>query len=962
MMVKLLSVILLAVCLNNTLHAAQSVVVRFADTLVARTWMAQGRKGPVSQLTSLIGAHTTRPYVSDAVIRAVHKHMGYSLQVEQLLSTHTVPEAIRRLPLLCVIDYKDPVPPHILAGKLHNHTYFDFIEPLPQYQLADLPSDPYVAEQYYLPLIRAFQAWDSLPPSAAPVIVGIVDTGVDTAHVDLKGSIARNTGETGTDETGRDKRFNGKDDDGNGFVDDWFGWDFVGADGASPDNTPLPGNSHGTHVAGIVAAQVNNSIGIAGVAKNVTVLPIKVGRDSPFSRNVENTAEALLYAAAAGCNIINCSFGSASASFADADIVQAVTAMGALIVAAAGNDGTDQAFYPAAHPEVLSVAATDSSDRRAYFSNTHRSVDVAAPGVHIFSTMPNNTFDYQDGTSMASPVAAGVAALALSAHPALKPAQLHSLLKANTINIDKLNPGFEGKLGAGRIDALNAVRFANSRYAEVVKTVIVNANGSDLIEPLDTVHLHVAVTAPLDTLKSVRVEVVPDSSQFVSTVSVTTAVAGLIASGDTVTINDPFVISLPKQLPVNGKLQVVIRVYDGNDIVGTAIASATVNPSYRTINGNNLKLTVTNTGTLGFNDYSENVQGVGFCWNNQPTLLFEMALMIGVSPTYLPNAARGADTRYRDYSFIGTSPVTVTTNSDSATLKAETTFSDDNDRYNLGLNINHTVIQNTSDSLRDCAIITYTITNTSDTVLRNVYAASFMDWDLGTNGEDDGVAWDQQRGMAIVQNTTDPELPTVCVAMASDLPVNFTAIDNAGTNAVPGIYDNFLRSEKWLFMSSGKFRTNSSVTDISMTLGGGPFTLQPNESQQIVYVIGVGSALRLASEATESGRNYAAELGLNAKRYVAENESDRIDYVINGPFVSAANPVNVAFSLLAPSSTRIEVYDLLGNLLKISPETEILPAGSHHTQISIPDTASGTCFIVLRTVRGITACPVQVLH
>ena len=310
--------------------------------------------------------------------------------------------------------------------------------------LATLPDDPYLIYQWYvddggfadvsLPL-----AWD-LGRGDTSVVIAIMDTGVDTTHPDLASRIWHNPGEI----TG-----NGLDDDGNGFVDDFEGWDFgVGDNDPKPEYTPdisgIDVGFHGTLCAGLAAAATNNADGIAGAGWNCRIMPLKVSNpDSGITSSA--IAGAFAYAVDERASVISMSFGGPGdpgvPEFFQA-LVDMATYSGAVCVAAAGNNGDSIRVYPAACDNVLSVAATDFSNARADFSCWGSWVDVAAPGSAMWSTISQNyTFTetdqiiyiflfgwdgvnpymYGDGTSFACPLTAGVCGLVRARYPYLTP-------------------------------------------------------------------------------------------------------------------------------------------------------------------------------------------------------------------------------------------------------------------------------------------------------------------------------------------------------------------------------------------------------------------------------------------------------------------------------------------------------------------------------------------------------------
>ncbi|MBI5676548.1 MAG: S8 family serine peptidase [Nitrospirae bacterium] len=228
--------------------------------------------------------------------------------------------------------------------------------------------------------IDAPEAWD-ITTGSHDVIIAVIDTGIASGHPDLSGNIWRNAGESNCADD--------IDNDGNGYIDDCNGWDFIGN-----DNDPSDYDGHGTHVSGTIAAQGNNSIGIAGIMWDAQIMPLRILGVSG-SGTIADAASAILYANAKGARIINNSWGGSGYSQVLKD---AVDASNALVVCAAGNNGTDNdalPFYPASYTSsnIISVAASDNNDMLAFFSNYGiNSVDIAAPGVNIYSTFQVLTY------------------------------------------------------------------------------------------------------------------------------------------------------------------------------------------------------------------------------------------------------------------------------------------------------------------------------------------------------------------------------------------------------------------------------------------------------------------------------------------------------------------------------------------------------------------------------------------
>lgn len=295
--------------------------------------------------------------------------------------------------------------------------------------------------------------------NTTPVIVAVVDTGVDDHHEDLKDVMWTNPGEIPD---------NGIDDDGNGYIDDIHGINVVVRDseGKATTNT-IDTHSHGTHVSGTIAAKQNNSIGIAGVASNVKIMAIRAVPNTGDETDVD-IAEAFIYAAKNGARIINCSFGKNSnpGKRLIPDTLKYIAEnYGVLVISAAGNDSRDidqTPTYPASfdNDNLLVVASTGSFGNMSGFSNYGAtSVDIAAPGSDVFSTTPGNGYRSMSGTSMATPMTVGVAAEVLSHNPHLTYAQLKDVLIKS---VTKINSFKDKLVSGGRIDLLKALELART--------------------------------------------------------------------------------------------------------------------------------------------------------------------------------------------------------------------------------------------------------------------------------------------------------------------------------------------------------------------------------------------------------------------------------------------------------------------------------------------------------------------
>lgn len=309
------------------------------------------------------------------------------------------------------------------------------------------PNDPeWKTQESYLQNIQMPQAWD-LPAGQVDAMIAVIDTGIDASHPELASKIWINPGELGEDGTGRNKNSNGKDDDNNGYIDDWQGWNAISNNGDIHDS-----NGHGTHIAGIAIASANNNLGIAGIAWGSHVMVLKALDDSGEGGYAQ-VAKAIIYAASQGASVINLSLGNSSYSTLLDMAVEHAGKSGLTIIAAAGDVGAPLANYPAAFSEVISVGAVDEKNHITKFSPFGDAVDIFAPGSDIDSTWPGGGYKTQSGTSQAAAHVSGVAAMLASMPDFRSPRQIREALLSTTAPI-----GSEGK-GPGLLQAYSALIF-----------------------------------------------------------------------------------------------------------------------------------------------------------------------------------------------------------------------------------------------------------------------------------------------------------------------------------------------------------------------------------------------------------------------------------------------------------------------------------------------------------------------
>ena len=371
-----------------------------------------------------------------------------------------------------------------------------------RYKALLTPNDTYYSSQWHLAKVNALPAWNNTAGDESAVIA-VIDTGFGLQHEDLDSKWDQNSGEVGATAsegdspncTSRnlslDKSCNNLDDDGNGYTDDYLGWDFSGWDNSVQAGETAPNDSSATHatfVAGLAAAESSNSQGVSGMAWGSKILPIQALSDAGNGDTV-SVALAINYAVVRGAKVINMSLGSDGDDPLVAEQIQAALNAGVVVVAAAGNDGLAQLSYPANYPGVIAVGATDSSDNRASFSNYSANLALVAPGTSsLCSTawsVSNQTDRYvcgYSGTSFSSPIVAGAAALLLSQNTTLTPTQVKAALTSTATKVAGMSgQNFTTRYGYGRLNTYEALKSVSlaAPLGQVLNTHVVSLSAAN---------------------------------------------------------------------------------------------------------------------------------------------------------------------------------------------------------------------------------------------------------------------------------------------------------------------------------------------------------------------------------------------------------------------------------------------------------------------------------------------------
>ncbi|HEY8934987.1 MAG TPA: S8 family serine peptidase, partial [Cyclobacteriaceae bacterium] len=729
-------------------------------------------------------------------------------------------------------------------NQLYAKDYFEIIEPQYKEHLLYTPNDPSITSQYYLGTIKAYDAWD-LTKGSSDIVIGVVDTGGDLDHPDLVDKLYYNEADP----------IDGTDNDNDGYVDNYRGWDFIGSDTLNLFKSDYPGDNdpsinptvssekllHGAWVAGCAAAKTDNGTGIAGVGFNTKLLFVKLTADNDPNAGLYKSSDGIYYAATHGAKIINCSFGGTTRSQIDQDIINYVTLdLNCLVIAAAGNENTSAASYPAAYDHVLSVAATTSADKRASFTNYGNTVDISAPGVGIYTTAYNNSYGSVDGTSFSSPITCGAASLVWAAHPEFTALQVAEQLR---VTADPAfytsNTAYKNKLGKGRLDVYRALTI-ESPALRASNAKLVTSNGT-IPAPGESALLYFDFTNYLKATSSGLTISISSTSSRV-TITKNSITPGIITEGSTFSNStDPFEVTVSSSTPTNTQVDFLITYADGT-YSDYQFVSFVLNPTYLNIDKNKIITTISATGRLGYEDTQNQAKGSGFIFN-ESSILYEMGVITGTSSSTILNNVRGINNGF-DADFVSLSQIKEINPGERSLSEIFGSYSNSTTTANQTAIITYRSLVWKDAPYDKFVIIEYKIKNPQATAITNYNFGMFADWDISTSGQKDAAAWNDENKIGYVYPKVSTELPHAGIQVLSGNP-QYYAIDNDGTIAGNpfGLYDGFTDAEKYTTISSGltgKLVAGASTTngnDVSHVVSSGPYTIQPGEEITIAFAL-----------------------------------------------------------------------------------------------------------------------------
>ncbi len=804
------------------------------------------------------------------------------------------------LSLLISLKYNSNIDFREVAMQLNKTGLFEWVQPRYVHKPMFTPNDPQISQQYHHALIKTFEAFD-IEEGDSSVYIGITDAGIQFDHQDL-GNVRFNIADP----------INGIDDDNNGYIDDYRGWNTV-SNTNDPTATLSP---HGMFTAGMSSATTNNGIGISGNAYRCKFVPVRIDDANGFNFGYEG----IVYLSDLGCKIINASWGSTFPSpFAEEVIQYAITNNDALIIAAAGNSGLNENYYPASYEGVMSVGATGSADLAWSLSTYGPMLDIVAPGELLRSCSPFNGYDISSGTSFSAPLVAGAAALVKSHFPSYTAQQIAERLRVTSDTSIYTLPGNENRyhlLGSGRLNTLRAlndpeipsVRFQNYQFS---------SNGSSFIVAGDTMEVVGDFFNYLSPTNALAVQISTENPNI--QILQGGHNAGVINTLQSVSNTaSPFEIVVLNSASINEDVIFKLTYTDpATNYSAFEYISVRVNKDYMDLAINNLQTTVTSRGSIGYNaDYAN--EGIGVSYNNSGSQMYASGFMVGSGGQVADNLYAAVIPGY-DNDFVRVDAVREIENSSFGDKEIVSRFST-NAAGVQPLTIRQCAYASTEGELSNHVVMEYIVKNTGNGVASDVFGGIFTDWDI-QNAASNVCTWDPIRKMVYAYDASQTNR-YMAVKLLSWQDGSAYCFNSDGTGGSIQLYDGFTNQEKFNVLSGNATRNNSNVGDVAAFIGTWGETIAPGDSAIYAFAILGGNSL---AEIEESAANAQANWNLNQMQISLEVTAESC----------AENDGTLQLNVLQPGTAQLLLFNSDGveltgqDIIESSFNYAGMPAGDY---------------------------------
>lgn len=835
------------------------------------------------------------------------------------------------------ISFDTPINPEILARKLASIPGVEYAEPQFIRTIHEAPNDPIT--NTYQNYHKFNEAWD-ISKGSNNVVIAVIDGGVNYNHEDLDAKQWINPNEVPE---------NGIDDDGNGFVDDVLGWDFWESgslfSAVETDNNPIAEFSdHGTHVAGIAAAETNNGIGLAGTGYNSYYMAVKTGGTADDPRSIGFGYDGILYAAIMGADIINCSFGGAGYSETEQYVINFVTDLGALVVASAGNNGTDILNFPAAYDNVLSIGSVETTGQRASYSNFGYTVDVMATGSNIRSAagFTNDFYENKQGTSMSSPVVSGLAALIKSQHPDWSARRIGTQIRASAFSL-----GDTYLFGNGAVDAEAAL--SAPLPGLVITNYEVTGVGDAPLKLGAPGEVTLSITNYGESTSNLVIDLAP-AQQNISITGGTSFDIGSLATEDTLSLSFQFTIAENYDLSdIPGFILTFSDNSFGYEDFGTVIIDGL---NYGVMQANNLTMSFSGDGTIGFTSASGGSGGIGFIPGDLNNVLFEGGIIVTADDSLVNNTVReftGYDKDFTPLDYFGVDvPGQLSDQDGTGAFYAN----EEGDFTGLDITLNTYAFDEAG--IENVVFSQYEIENTSGQNRTNVHFGIFVDWDINEYANNSADYDAQNDFMYAYDDTEGNDYPFIAIVpmqtASSNLAIN-NDFSGTETDFHFSIYDGYSDKEKLNSMLAGNQASSVSNTDISVVTASGPYVLGPNSPISLGFFYAFGSTLsELQAQVAAARAKAPFDVDAPGTYIPNEFEAELPDEVrLNQNYPNPFNPNTViSYQLPISSNVQLTVFDLTGREVAQLVQGE-QQAGTHSVNFDARTLSSGVYLAVLKT-------------
>ncbi|MDD2635873.1 MAG: S8 family serine peptidase [Bacteroidales bacterium] len=766
----------------------------------------------------------------------------------------------------------------------NNNKYVEYAEPLYDVELLYVPDDPLnQTDQYWLSKIKAFEAWD-IHQGDTNIVIGISDTGIDFGHDDLIDNIKNNYNDLP----------NGVDDDLDGFVDNFRGWDFA----ENNNNAQFDVSKHGVYVSGIAGAVTDNGIGVSGAGFKCKILPLKIMNSEGV---LENAYQSIVYAADHGVDVLNCSWGGTYYQRMAQDVIDyAVINHDMLVVAAAGNTNSKTNYYPASYRNVLSVAGTNPDDERYSPDNAPTSsgssysyhVDVSAPATMFKSTGAWSGYAYMyGGTSFAAPIVSGCAGILRAAFPDYNANQITELLKISADLIDTIpyNVPCSGMLGTGRVNLYNALTIE-----QTPSIVLQNYSYTELE---NIVSLDLEFVNFLSNAQNLTININTDS-EF-ATINSNSVFSGNLATLEAFLSENQIEIELDENTSKDYLLKLNFD-YQADDYMAHQTIEIIVNPSYKNIRTQKLLMSVVANGRIGYSDVNSTI-GEGIVFKDYFQLMYDFGIISGTSATDVISSVRqSSDFANLNYPEVTQQPL----NSDNQiNLKI-------NDANNLNAKdieiAQNTYTWNTMEN-NNFIIVEFSLINKGIENIKDFYFGLFTDWDLVSPANNTSVLLENNNFMYCKNNGTQSMYAGVKL-LTDGQTINYSLAQTEDGDNIVDITDGFADIEKF-YMISNQSTELATDTDVVQSTSTGPFDILAGDTVVVGFAIIADDNLYEFEQGVEQAQMvYDQVLHSNG---IPSNDKNIFSIFPN----PASNEVLIKNTGKCESELKLNIYNLLGDLI-----------------------------------------------